>query len=1150
MKALIWNSPWFAQGDILFYKNCFTNHLIPQANLLSKIGYDVEVVTNNLISPECSKLSKKINIIDLNISHMAESIDLVSDPSEELYINPYGDISKKIEGYIDKKLSTHYDVILLWETPVPFLESLFPESLIIHQMPGAFCRAPYPHMVTFDPIGLYRNGPLIKHFEDIIEATLNKDNKEFIKYFCSKSKESISKLLPFNHNDLNPNAKYKKLKLLPLQTSGHYAFQADTPYKSQADFLFDTLQKSESNTGLVVTQYVTPKVKDTFLNEEVLHAINSTRDNVIFNKKFDEINSISQYLIPLVDEVVSCSSSIAIQSMIWNKDIIIPHDTFLKNISKENIISSKWNKEDIYTALIGFILNKQQVLASKILTDGEFLDSLIKSMLKNKKEGKKGIELYTEFTSLDSGYAKSVIDSFNVERASRDFKNSNENFSSIIEDALRVEKIIKNNEIEHITFDVFDTLINRAVEKPSDVYKFLEHKALLISNGATEDFSKVRLAAEIDTRKNSSRDEITLNEIYQVIKNHYHLDPETTDKIMKAEIDLELELIDIRPAGKRLWDAALRSKKPISIISDMYLPHHAVERILKKTGYHNYVKLYVSSSYGKRKKEGGLFDIVLNDLNIPANKILHIGDNIDADIKIPRSKGFSTFRIMRAIDRMSRHKSYCDIFSSKKGSGEKPRSIIAGLIAAKLFDLETPVNEETSLFMGKPFNLGYAAIGPMIMSYIQWVSRQAKKDKISRLYFLSREGWLLKQVYDELTQNDINAPKSFYLYSSRRASRVASIKNKNDILNVASQPFSSGIKLSKLVNYRFGLDENILTAELAQKHGFSSHSEELDSNKNTKVNFSKLCLNLEEEILKQSEVEREAYLNYLDFIGFSNEEKPGIVDIGWKANMQASLGNLINRPLNGYYYATLQGAEAWLNKGHQIKAYVGDFVSSEHTSTAVKHRHLTEFFICHTEKSLVSMSFDKSGNLLKNFRDEPNHAKRSQLIDEIHRGTIEFSQDVIKRFGTNFNTVYSDWALGEKVYSHFINNTDKKDAAMLVGYAFEDSFGGVTEKFIIGNKPNQNSVFLNGAKSFFSNKPKASVERESDISNKNKIGENLSQSTEVKHQLKSKLFNTLEKHLFNIFLKKNKLNKYNRDRDSFFKDSKHKSLRMWYKLTS
>lgn len=1139
MKVLVWNAPWIAQGNLFFYKNCFIKHLLPQANLLSVEGCSVDVVVNDFLDLSSVEINNKINVINLSRKDIYNMTGILSDPSRELYENPNCNTSENIKNVLRSKLSEYYDVILLWETPVPFFESLFPDALIIHQMPGTFCRAPYPHMVTFDPIGLYKKGSFYNNFESITNT--EPGNNQFVTLFQDNIKNSINQVTPFSFSDLNPSSRFDDLALLPLQTSGHYAFLADTPYISQAEFLLDILSKTPSTTGLVVTQYITPHTKDTVLTDDVLLALRKEWPNLIFDQNFDKINSISQYLLPFVDKVISCSSSIAMQSIVWNKDIIIPHDTFIHPLDISNIEKQPLEKRGIYGNVLDFIINKQQPLANKIIDDGKFLISLLEEMMWKKKSNKSGVDLFVDLTSISDNYEEDVLSQFNIGRASKDVIKSTPQLSLKNADALKLERIIKREGVEYITFDVFDTLISRPVEVPSDVYKFLESKALVISNGLTDDFSKVRTVAEVEVRNNSKNGEITLDEIYTYIQEHYQLDINLTNSIKKEEIDLEISLVEQRPAGKKLWDIAQSSGKPISIISDMYLPETVIAQMLEKCGYDKYEKLYVSSSYGVRKKEGGLFDIVLDDINLPPKKIIHIGDNAISDIKMPQERGMLSFRIVRALDRMRKNKMYADIFNPRRGVGEKPRSIMAGLIASNLFDSDSGKLGEETLFLERPYNLGYAALGPVFSAFSQWIFRQAKTDNVERLYFLSREGWILKEIYDILTRNVPNAPTSVYLYCSRRTVRVASIKNINDILNIASQPYSSGVGLGKLLNYRFGLGQEIIKVDALLSAGFSSLDEQLNSDAASKVKFSKLCLCLKNEILNCAEKERKVYLEYLQSVGILENKNFGIVDIGWKANMQHSLGELLGKPFNGYYYATLQGAERWLDEGHNIKSFVGDFLTAENKSIVVANRHFMEFLTCHTDRSLVSMAKNSSGEIVKKYRTEPAHSMRVKLIDEIHSGIKKYASDMIQRYNCLASSAYCDWALAEKVLSKFLNNPTKKDAAFFVGQAFEDSFGGVEKQFVIGDKKEQLSVFKNGALVTYhasSNDKKTEAE--------NVIEQN--SSFIESDQENSSHF--IEAFFLKRFVSEKKYNKYVKDRDAFFIDSRSKFLRHWYSMTS
>ncbi|MDF7627989.1 hydrolase [Erwiniaceae bacterium L1_55_4] len=1146
MKALIWNSPWIAQGDLLFYKNCFTKHLALQANLLIEVGYEVDVLLHDLIMDSAGVLSSKANCINLTIAELVEMNGLLSDPSQELYTRKNPALEQKLKTLLEQRLANNYDVVLLWETPVPFLEELFPDALIVHQMPGAFSRAPYPHMITFDPTGLYKQGSLHKYSSDIMIS--DRENSDLLGEFKSLSKNYLSSLAPFTLEDIDPLGKFEKYQLLPLQTSGHYAYQADTPYKSQADYLVDVLQNASKETGVIVTQYITPKVKDTVLNSDVFQAIKNQWPNLIYSDSFDKFSSISQYLLPLVEDVVSCSSSIALQAMLWNKNIVIPQDTYLKNISSKNIESLGFDIPSAHNNVLNFLLNKNQPLASKILKDKKFLSSLLEEMISRKKRRMSGLELFVDFNEIDENYNSSVIDGFTFGRAAKDLSVAASEIKLNNDDSLKLERIITRDGFEHITFDVFDTLLNRPTENPVDLFKFIEIKVLQLTNGAAEDFAKIRRASEIEARTRSETEEVSLDDIYDVINEHYHFSSDLIDALKECEIEFEMRFVKPRPAGKKLWDAAKKLNKPVSIVSDMYLPHCVVEEMLQVSGFSGYKKLYVSSSYGVSKKDGGLFDILIDDLKAKPQQILHIGDNMIADSKMAKEKGISSFRIIRSIERLRQNEIYKNIFDPRKGMGEKNRSIMAGLISARLFDFPLKEHEENSLFMNDSFNLGFAGIGPLLTSYMQWLSKLAKKDGVDKLFFLSREGWILKEIYDEINVGAECVP-SAYLHCSRRAVRLSSVQCKSDVIALATQAYSPGVTLAQLFEARFGINLKELGID---RDEFSLVLDKSNASKQTFVNIAQEFCG---EILEQARTEREGYLSYLSAMGVKQCIKPGIVDIGWKGNMQGALGKLLEKSFNGYYYATLEGAEVWLERGHDLKGFVGDFLSSSHPSVVVNNRKLIEYLTCHVDKSLVSITLDEDGNLVRKYREEPDVANRRALIEKVHNGAISYARDFRKRYEPVVHSLHGDWCASEKVFASFVNKPCKADAALLVGQSFEDAFGGDSQIYVISKNIQGNSAWKAGHEIYFSKPVSANAKK---VEAKNTPAEkrpSKPQPLQPKLVLSdvrksNKLVLRVEGRFIRLFSNKKKYDKYLRNRDEFFIDSKVSVMKYWYGMTT
>jgi HAD superfamily hydrolase (TIGR01549 family) len=1146
MKILFWVAPWIAQGDLLFFKNCFVKHLIPQANTLASGGCDVSVVVCELFSDLDSRLDESINRIHLDLRDAFEMTGGSSDPSRALYEGQRIEVQNNIQHVLFKKLDQSYDVILLWETPVPFLSAMYPDALIVHQMPGAFSRSPYPHTVTFDPIGLYKEGSIFRHADEILKSTPTSAQLEITKEFSSVARGAIASLQPFTREMFDPKHRFEKINLLPLQVSSHYAFQADTPFSSQAEFLVDALKRTPENTGLIVTQYITPRVQDRALTPDVLNAVRRKWPNLIYREEFDTINSISQYLIPFADAIYTASSSIAIQGFAWERILIVPCETFLKPYETQKIQELGHAPAHAYENALSVLLNRLQPLATRVVDDKHFLISLLEDMLSRKRAGKQGLDLLPSFVDIDKNYGSDLLGSFNIERAAKDISRLSSKTHAQLEEAKKFRRVASDSSVHYISFDVFDTLINRPVETPADVYKFLEGLAVKLTNGLTEDFARIRLIAETETRERSEAGEITLDQIYQYIQEHYHLSLDVVEELKILEIETEIDFIQVRPAGKKLWDIAKSTGKPIVVISDMYLPTSVVLRMLEKAGYSGFSKIYVSSKYLARKKEGALFDVVLSDLGCEAEKVLHVGDNKVADIEQPAAKGMKTFRLLRAIDRMRGNDIYKDLFNPRSGSGEKSRSVIAGLISHRLFDMPSGDHEKASLFMADRFNLGYAGLGPVIAAFMLWLGRRAKCDGVTKLYFLSREGWILKQVYDAIHSGNTNAVPSAYLYSSRRAARVACLKTVADVLGVASQPFRAGVEVGQLVADRFGLASDHIDQATLTSAGYASINEQVKSDSAGRAQFGKLCMLLADEILIHAATERVPYLEYLHQTGLMSEPIPAIVDVGWKGNMQGALAHLVGKNLQGYYYATLQGAEMWTQRGQRMHAFVGEGISQNHPSTLLNNRHLSEFLTCHVEPSLARIGRQQD-SLVPVFREEASLNERRMLIEEVHRGVFLFAVDMQKRFGGMLDQIYIDWSLAERVFSSFVAQPSAADASLLVGQCFEDLFGGVKKEYLVAPTAKGSSVWKAGAEIFYfkpePQKPEAIIKKTSKATAVLKVAGN-DETSETKPILRR-----LEQSIISRMLSQRKFQKYQRDREQFFADAKSPLAKYWIKVT-
>nr|WP_297704311.1 hypothetical protein [uncultured Butyrivibrio sp.] len=197
-----------------------------------------------------------------------------------------------------------------------------------------------------------------------------------------------------------------------------------------------------------------------------------------------------------------------------------------------------------------------------------------------------------------------------------------------------------------VSFDIYDTAVRRTVEKPEDVFDLVQEKYCIDNEWRlSQTFREIRSVAEKKARRFSATGEVKLQDIYYFIDN---LNEDEKNVLIEIETDVEKQVAYINPEFKTIYERLLTQDLEIVFTSDMYLAEKTIIEILKKTGITEFKKVYVSCEYNASKKNGKLFNHVLNDFGGHERNIVHIGDNAWGDFVIPLSKGISSF-LYRAI---------------------------------------------------------------------------------------------------------------------------------------------------------------------------------------------------------------------------------------------------------------------------------------------------------------------------------------------------------------------------------------------------------------------------------------------------------------------------------------------------------------------
>lgn len=431
---------------------------------------------------------------------------------------------------------------------------------------------------------------------------------------------------------------------------------------------------------------------------------------------------------------------------------------------------------------------------------------------------------------------------------------------------LEIKSLINKRNV--ITFDVFDTLIKRNVDN-KDFFYFLESE---YNNRyrCKKNLAKDRLKAEKMARKKCAYREVNIDEIYEHFRKGYT--PEEIKRIKDLEVELELLVCVANQSAKELYDYAVSIGKKIFIISDMYLSSKQIDLILKINGYTHHDKVYSSCDERLTKWEQGLlFKKFMDRENLVPDNILHIGNDQVADYSMPQIQGVKA----ALIDEERVHPQYYGLSYLRK----KDYFIYSWL---SHFIVNTLPDNENNIF-----KLGYEVFGPLLLGFTQWLSREIDRADIKKVFFFSRDGYILKKAFD-IWRPDI---RTDYLYISRKSIIRPILQYDNSFEEFLSHYKSWDKRFSLdyfLKRYEINVPSTLLERfhlSLIDKFDFKS----LRSDKRILALYDKLKKFIIDDSIKQATYSKQ-YYKESDFEG-----KVAVIDLGAGCSIEFALNEFIEK---------------------------------------------------------------------------------------------------------------------------------------------------------------------------------------------------------------------------------------------------------------
>lgn len=523
---------------------------------------------------------------------------------------------------------------------------------------------------------------------------------------------------------------------------------------------------------------------------------------------------------------------------------------------------------------------------------------------------------------------------------------------------------IDYSKVKILFVDCFDTIVFRKC-KDDDVLEQWHQVMSIILGFDSELLRKTwNESISIVNQRQNCLDESSFNEVVENYYNRlfygtdaYFSYDEFYSEILQKMIEIEVENDYLNQDIIEVIEEAMKNGLKIYCLSDFYLPQCAIEAIFEKLGIrYLFERIYVSSDEGCRKSTGKLYKSVLNELHLEPSDVMMIGDNKRSDYIIPQTIGLQAF-LYKPVKRKyvkNIYNSLADIYYKNKIEGY-PLS-----------------NYSFSLFL-----------------FCKKIHEQLKKRNFSKIYFFSREGECLKQLFDVyLSLVHDESIQTCYLYVSRRSTYLCALDGLEIEQFVNLKKTFTGLSLSQFLE-NIGLYQPVLEC-LALKTKYKMDVV-IEDFWNSEV-FKSFCRE-EEFITLYNQLRMECRTNFLDYLlsqGINLGDDVCVVDIGWKGTIQDNLSKLLSdNKIFGFYYGLYGDIE--LSNKNQKYGLVFSSVPYPNSSShvySVNSRTLERvLYASHG----TCLGYSKCKPVLEEFCKEENELfqfvsiVQQRVVDDFHR---------------------------------------------------------------------------------------------------------------------------------------------------------------------
>ena len=526
-----------------------------------------------------------------------------------------------------------------------------------------------------------------------------------------------------------------------------------------------------------------------------------------------------------------------------------------------------------------------------------------------------------------------------------------------------------------VSFDVFDTLLLRQVERPQEAF------ALVGAKLGYPDFQRLRVEAERRARDKKRRragsGEVTLSEIWQELEAATAI---PAGEGMAAELAVERALCRGNPYFLPVVEALRQLGKPLGLLSDMYLPGDFLQQLVEEAGFGLFACCLVSGEEGVSKGEGGLYQRWKGRFP-PDAPLAHVGDNPHADGEMARVQGIVPMLYPGVHQAGGPYRA--------RDMSAVVGSLYRGVVNGKLHN--------GSQAYSPLYEYGYVYGGLFALGYCRFIRAWAEHSGADRLLFLSRDGEALLALYRRLYPQD---SRPVYAYWSRLAAAkvCAGLFPADYFRRFLWHRAGEGVPLGKLLR---GMELTPLLPGLCGALGVFPQTPLTHKNAGAVQDYLQRAWG---QVLKNYQPQvRAAGAYYRQLLAGCSHA--GAVDIGWAGSGAVSLAAAAKH-LWGLE-CRVTGLVAGTNSAHSPERDAAEplLLTGDLVSYLFSQSHNRDLWKLHNPRQGHNLFWElllggEEGGLRgfspgeeTGWRLELGENSHSGAVGEIHRGLLDFAQD-------------------------------------------------------------------------------------------------------------------------------------------------------------